>query len=290
VTSEGSSMSRFTQKFIEVLAAGFATAVSGFLIAHFTGFFVATSPTSAVNQPLAIQEGIQAGTQGAVQARPAEPPPVTPAPAASVPNAAAAAALPQSNPTDQPVSSNVPAAKPRAAAETKARDTAIGAAEQSFEARVRAALAKVDATHPTSRDATRGLAIAPIDATSRAPTAALRPIDMRADSIANAPRPTDSASPATPIEPSPIAAGPPQALTTRKPATQPLMIQLAPQATVEIKSQPVAGVDANQPVQAAAEPLSTDQDGPLSAITKRLRSDNPLPENQAPRPPMPVGQ
>jgi hypothetical protein len=66
------------------------------------------------------------------------------------------------------------------------------------------------------------------------------------------------------------------------------IIQPAPPAPVEIKSLPVAGVDANQPAQAAAEP--SDRDGPLAAITKRLRSNTPMPADRAPRPPMPVGQ
>src|SRR5215472_16717529 len=73
VTGEGSSLSRIAQKFLEVFAAGLATAVSGFLIAHFTGIFVATPPAPTVKQPLAIQDGVQSGTQAAIQARPAEP-------------------------------------------------------------------------------------------------------------------------------------------------------------------------------------------------------------------------
>ena len=94
MASEGSSPSRFTQKFLEVLATGIATAASIFLIAHFTGVFVATPPAPGVKQPLAIQDGPQGGTQG----RPAEPAP--PASAASVVNAAPVAAPPQSNTAD----------------------------------------------------------------------------------------------------------------------------------------------------------------------------------------------
>lgn len=286
--SEGSFLSRFTLKFLEVLAAGFATAVSGFLLAHFTGFFVATIPTPAVKQPLVIQHGFQSGTQGAIQIQPAVPASAAPTPAPPVVNAAPLAALPQSSTADQPASADVTEAKPRAA-EARPRDAAKGAAPPSFEARVRAALANAGATNPTSVDASRRQAVAPVD-TKRAPAAAPRAIETPTGSIASAPRPTDSTPPAAPVDPSPIAAMPPQAPTTQNPAAPTSGIQLAPQATVEIKSQPIAGVDADQPAQGAAAPSSTDQDGPLSSITKRLRSDKPLPEDQVPRPPMPVGE
>jgi hypothetical protein len=287
VPSEGSFLSRFTLKFLEVLAAGFATAVSGFLIAHFTGFFPTTTSIPGVKQPLVIQHGFQSGTQGAIQVQPAEPASTAPTPATSVVNAAPLATLPQSNGADQPASSNVTEAKPRAA-EVRPRDAAKGAAAQSFEATVRAALAKAGSTYPTSVDASRRQAVAPID-TKRAP-AAPRAIEMPTGSIVSAPRPDESAPPAAPVDPSPIAATSPQALTTQNPAAQTSRIQLAPQATLEIKSQPVARVDADQPAQGAAEPPGTYRDGPLSTITKRLRSDKPLPEDQAPRPPMPIGQ
>jgi hypothetical protein len=54
VPSEGSFMSRFTLKFLEVLTAGFATAVSGFLIAHFSGYFALPASAPAAMQPAAI--------------------------------------------------------------------------------------------------------------------------------------------------------------------------------------------------------------------------------------------
>ena len=286
--SEGSFLSRFTLKFLEVLAAGFATAVSGFLIAHFTGFFAATTPIPAVRQPLVIQHGFQSGTRGAIQVQPAEPASAAPAPAPSVENAAPLAPLPQSNTADQRASANVTEAKPRAA-EARLRDAAKGAATKSFEARVRAALANAGATNPTPVDASRRQAVAPID-TKRAPAAAPRAIETTTGSIVSAPRPTDTAPPSAPVDPSPITATPPQALSTQNPAAPTSGNQLAPQATVEIKSQPVAAADADRPALGAAAPPSTDQDGPLSTITKRLRSDKPLPEDQVPRPPMPVGQ
>ena len=75
--SEGSFLSRFTLKFLEVLTAGFATAVSGFLIAHFSGYFAVPAPAPAVMEPAAIQD-VQSGTQGAILVDPAAPAPATP--------------------------------------------------------------------------------------------------------------------------------------------------------------------------------------------------------------------
>jgi hypothetical protein len=289
VPSEGSFMSRFTLKFLEVLTAGFATAVSGFLIAHFTGYFAVPASAPAVMQPAAIQH-VRSGTQGAILADPVAPARATP-PAASVMNvapsevnAAPAAALHQSTPADELPSSVGTEAKPH--------DATKRASAQSFEARMRAALAKVGASYPASGDAARRAAISPTDSAPRSPAAEPRPFDTPTGSIGSAPRPTDSAPRLAPGEPPSDAAAAPalQASTIQNTGAQNSAVQLAPPAAVEIKSQPVAGVDTNQPAQAAAEPPGADQDGTFAAVTKRLRSDNPLPEDQAPRPPMPVGQ
>jgi hypothetical protein len=298
VPSEGVFMSRFTLKFLEVLTAGFATAVSGFLIAHFTGYFAVPAAPPAVMQPAAIH--VQSGTQGAIPADPAAPAPApaTP-PAASVMNAAPAAvnaapaaALHQSTPADELPSSGGTEAKPHGAAETKPHDATRRASAQSFEARIRAALAKVGASYPASDDTPRRAAISPTDSAPRSPAAAPRPLDTPTGSIASAPRPTGSAPRPAPGEPplDAAAAPAPQASTIQNTGAQNSAVQLAPPAAVEIKSQPVAGVDTNQPAQTAAEPPGADQDGTFAAVTKRLRSDKPLSEDQAPRPPMPVGQ
>jgi hypothetical protein len=297
VPSESSFLSRFTLKSLEVLAAGFATAVSGFLIAHFSGYFAVPAPAPAVMQPAAIHD-VQSGTQGAILADPAAPAPAT-LPAASVMNvapaavnAAPAAALHQSTPADELPSSVGTEAKPHDAAETKQRDATKRASAQSFEARVRAALAKVGASYPASGDVPRRAAPSPTDSAPRSPAVEPRPFDTPTGSIASAPRPTDSAPRLAPGEPPPDAAAAPasQAPTIQNTGAQNSTVQLAPPEAVEIKSEPVAGVDTNQPAQAAADSPGADQDGTFAAITKRLRSDKPVPEDQAPRPPMPVGQ
>jgi hypothetical protein len=278
VSSESSSLSRFTLKFLEVLTAGFATALSGFLIAHFTGYFASPAPAPAVMQPVAIQD-VQSGTQGAILAESVAPAAVNPAPEA---------AMHQSTPADELSSSGGAEAKPHNAAETKQRDATKRASAQSFEARVRAALAKA-ASYPASGDEPRRAILSPTDSAPHS-SAEPRPFDTPTGYIASAPRPTDSTRRVAPGEPSPDAAAAPQAPAIQNTGAQNSAVQLAPPAAVEIKSEPVAGVDTNQPAQAAAESPGADQDDTFATITKRLRSNKPLPEDQAPRPPMPVGQ
>jgi hypothetical protein len=282
VTSEGSVVSRFSVKFLEVLAAGLATAVSGYFITHLAAF----TPIAAVKPPVTIQQGIQSGPQGTATAQPAEAAPAAPSPATSVVNEAPAKPAPESNVVNQPAPSTVTEAKTRDAIEARPRDEARGSPAQSFEARMRAALAKAGPNHPAPSDAPRRQAAAPVDAMPRASTAAPRPVDIQTGSISGAPQPSDSAPRSAAVEPQPVAAPAP---TMENIAPQNPAVQLAPPATVEIKSQPIAGIDSNQPAQAAAEP-GKDQDGPFAAITKRLHIDKLLPGDGPPRPPMPVGQ
>jgi hypothetical protein len=41
---------RFTVKFIEVVGAGAATAITGYVLAHFSGYWSAPKPTPAIVQ------------------------------------------------------------------------------------------------------------------------------------------------------------------------------------------------------------------------------------------------
>jgi hypothetical protein len=291
VTSEGSGLSRLTLKFLEVFAAGLATAVSGYLIAHFTGYFAAVTPLAAVKQPSVpwvIQQSVRSG-------------PATPV----VHEAAPAAAVSQSNTADQSPSANgtgpkphdTVEIKPRDAVETKPRDTtetrphdaARGAAALSFEARVRAALAKAGPAnsgpaHPASGDAPRREAVVPVDAMPRVSNTTTQPVDTPTGSIAATPPPGDSAPRSVPVARPPTAAAPAMENIAAPTPT----IQLASPSAGEIKSQPVASVDPDQPAQS---PPSTDHDGPFAAITRRLHIDKLLAGgDQPPRPPMPVGQ
>ena len=289
MTSEGSGLSRLPLKFLEVFAAGLATAASGYLIAHFAGYFAAVAPVEAVKQPpvpWVIQQSVRS------------------APAASVVHEAAPApAVPQSNMADQSPSANGTGTKPRDAVETKPHEAARGPAAPSFEARVRAALAKSGPAkagpansgpaHPASDDAPRREAVVPVDAMPRVTNAKTQPVDTPTGSIAAPPPPVDSAPRSVPVALPPAAAAP----AIDKPAMENIAaptptIQLAPPSAVEIKSQPVADVDPNQPAPVAAQPPpSTDHDGPFAAITRRLHIDKPSTDgDQPPRPPMPVGQ
>jgi len=277
VTSEGSFLSRLTIRFLEIFAAGLATAVSGYLIAHFSGYLAAPTPAAVVQQPPAIQLGVQSGS-------------ASPVVNGTLPEAAAS----QPNTADQRPSSNGAGAKGRDTArdaardttETKPREAARSPAGPSFEARMRAALEKAGPANPASSEAARRQAAAPVDALSRPSNAAVRPVDTPTGSIAGAPPPDDSASrAAAPVELLPGAAAP----TVENTAAPSPPIQLAPPATVEIKSQPIASVDANQPAPAAAQTPGKDQDGPFAAITKRLHIDKLLTGQPPPRPPMPVG-
>ncbi len=287
MTTEGSGLSRFTVKFLEVFAAGLATAVSGYLIAHFTGFLAAVTPVAAVKQPSVIQQSVRSG-------------PATPV----VHEAAPAAVVPQSNMADQSPSANGTGPKPRDAVEIKPRDAvetkphgatetrpheaARGAAAPSFEARVRAALAKAGPARPASDDAPRREAVVPVDAVPRVSNTTTQFVDTPTGSIAATPPPGDSAPRSVPVAPPPAVAAPAMENIAAPAPT----IQLAPPSAVEIKSQPVASVDPNQTAPVAAQPPpSTDQDGPFAAITRRLHIDKLLTGgDQPPRPPMPVGQ
>jgi hypothetical protein len=305
--SEGSGLSRLTLKFLEVFAAGLATAVSGYLIAHFTGYFAAVTPIAAVKQPSVMQPWV---IQQSVRSGPATP---------VVHEAAPAAAVSQSNTADQSPSANgtgpkphdTVEIKPRDAVETKPRDTtetrphdaARGAAALSFEARVRAALAKSGPVnsgpaHPASDNAPRREAVVPVDAMPRVSNTTTQPVDTPTGSIAATPPPGDSAPRSVPVALPPAAAAPAiDKPRMEKPAMENVAaptptIQLAPPSAVEIKSQPVARVDPNQPAPVAAQPPpGMDQDGPFAAITRRLHIDKLLTGgDQPPRPPMPVGQ
>ncbi|MGA7431349.1 MAG: hypothetical protein WBW35_13045, partial [Xanthobacteraceae bacterium] len=80
-----------------------------------------------------------------------------------------------------------------------------------------------------------------------------------------------------------------------QPAAQQTPMQIAPVAApVEIKSMPVAGVDATPQPAAQTDAQARPDDGGFFSAFKRLpeklRDDRPLPPDLAPRPPADVGQ
>ena len=280
-----SYFSRIVVKFVEIMAAAIATTVSGYLIAHFSGYLPSSAPWPAAVQVAPRASGVSvsqpAKPPGAVQAAvPAQP---------TAPVSAADADQPRPAPTQdatpsQPARTTVTAAptvSPRkravtdtSAAEGKSRDA------ESVEARVRAALAKVDSTRPAPFAVPRRQADV-----SPGPPAVVpqpRPVDNAPGPVAAVPRPADPVTVGT----TPRAADP-----LLPPPAQQAPVQADPLTTVEIKSQPVASVDAS-PSPPPEPPAEEEEKGLFSAIKKipdLLRTDSRPPGAEAPRPPMPVG-
>ena len=348
-----SYFSRFTVKFTEILAVGMATAVSGYLIAHVSGFLSSPAPSPilpapnagevtvnhpappsagavTVNNPAAPSLPVQSASPG----QPAPPAPrvsteaneshaapseeiATPAKPPARPTVSAAPArkrgahdtgTAESKPSESAekprdaaqAKPREPAEKPRDTAETKPhepaekpRDTAEGKPTgdgkprdwESVEARVRAALANAGANRPATADAPPRQADVPQPppgvTVQPPPAVAVQPRTIEDPSVANA-----SAAPSAASSEPPIAAAVPQAPSKPEPLP-----------AVEIKSRPVADVEAVPPAQAAAAPAEAETQGEptdlVSAIRKLpeiLRNDKPVPAGEAPRPPMPVGQ
>lgn len=280
VPAEASYFSRLTLKFVEIVAAGVATAVSGYLVAHLSGYLSSPTPVAAV------QTAPRAGAYGSLRAPPAPavsadaqgpapqqntnpPPTVTPA--------AAAANTAHMAPARKPVKTEARTteSKPRDAAETKPHDAAETKPHdmKSIEAEVRAALADANANHAAPSHHTDGVPGPP--------------------AVGAQPRPVDDAALGG------VAAMPHAADVAPQPAQQ-APVALAPPAPVDIKSLPVAGVDPSQPQQPAAPAQEASQGENKAAanglfsvfanLPNLLRSDTPRPDSEAPRPPMPIGQ
>jgi len=283
VPGETSFLSRFTLKFVEIVAAGVATAVSGYVVAHLSGFFPAQAPT-AVQVPT-----LQAAPSVNTAAGNPNAPPATPVsidtdarrlapqpdlkPAAMPPAPARATADVAPLPPRKPVAAetSAPETKPHDTAEAKPRST------ESLEAQVRAALAKSE----SAKDSPKPLPVVP----SRQ---AAIPVDVPRESPAEAqPRQADAATGAIAVTPRAADLAPQRA-----------PVLAAPPAAVEVKSLPVAGVDSTpapeppQQAQAEAQPAGNDFFSAFKHIPDFLspESHQQVPADKAPRPPMPVGQ
>jgi hypothetical protein len=253
VSGEVSWFSRFFGKFAEVIAVGLATAVSGYLVAHLGGLLSAPAPSAIQIAP----------TAGGVSAKPpAEPtPPVSAeakeqriAPAAPLPaqrtvNATKAVPAPKQMKTDT------------SATESKPRD------EKSVEARVRAALANVDANP------------------SAAPVVPPSPANVGPGpaALGAQPRPVDGALAVGTVPVVPRAADQP---------LQQAPIQHGPLTAVERKSPPVAAVEV-LPTPWPARPVEENKgfSAPEQSASDPLPPyPPPEPIGEVPRPLMPVGR
>jgi len=339
VADKASYLSRFFYKLLEIMGAAVATAVSGYFVAHLGGFLpsqthtpappaVAVAPserpvpkTVPVNappsQPAAPQATQSAAASESGEQRTAQPQPdttgsavqsarktangnakATPAPA---PTQATAPARKRGNgKSDKAETAATDANKPREATEAKPRD---GEDEASVEARVRAALANVDANRPAPADVPprrgdgQGAGQPGPAEGSPGTTAAIppRPVEQPPASVGAGGQPR-SADLGTPMQQPAIPSAATQSPTAQP--TPPAPLQVAPVqpaqqpdalTTVEIKSRPVANIEAMP----AAEPAPPPQEerGVLSAI-KHILPDfrRPASADEAPRPPAAVGE
>jgi len=322
VAAEESYLSRFFVKFIEISAAGVATAVSGYVLAHLTGYMNSPQP-AALQTPAALQAPAIAVTiptapvatpagvpSGVSSLPPAWPSPAAPAQRATAtpPQDAKSTALRKSLPAEKPAdtaNAAVPDGKNRDVIRD-VTDTKPRSAE-SIEAEVRAALAKVDAGRPAGKGDRQPDAAAEAKTdvkpeTKPDATAPRRPVaqpDIAARTPTSEPKPRPAEASTGAVASAPRTDTPPRAAApqpVQQAVAQPAApMQIAPPAApVEIKSMPVAGVDSSaQPgPQAGAEAAAEPQQRGLFSVfsSERLRNDKPLPADQAPRPPGDIGQ
>ena len=243
VSGEFSVFSRFVVKFVEIIAEGLATAVSGYVIAHLTGALSSPVPLPA----RAVIEDM--------------PNPIPPAPLPSSifgdrdDQHAAQKQEVTVSPAPQPAP---PVNATKIAPPHKHPETATTAAD-SLAARVRAALATIDANR------TGQLAVPPqgevrLNPASAAPPQAQLPADSSRSAV------TGTAV-RTIVEPGPA------------PAQQ---TQPNPLITIEVPSRPAALPSATPPAEK--------ETGVFSGLEQMLRHDPLAGSEDAPRPPMPVGQ
>jgi hypothetical protein len=212
MSGENSCFSRFLVKFVEVSAAGLATAISAYALAHLGGL-LSSSPTPASAPVTAVQ--VNPIVNEAAQGLRAKPPPP-----------AVAAAVNKQTPAPQQDTDATVAPARKAAKDAKAlpprkqtkTDTSVAEKEPrgqtSAETLARAALANVDANRPAPNDTPiePGLAdtrSAPVDIPPPPRQADVGPpppiiaVPPRAPGIEAAPHPPDIQSP--PVQSSPIA-------------------------------------------------------------------------------------
>jgi hypothetical protein len=153
MSGENSYFSRFFVKFVEVSAAGLATAISAYLLAHFGGL-LSSSPTPA-SAP--AQTAVQVGPTASEVAGSLRPQPTPPAAAAAVNKQSPAPQQDTDAPVAQPARKAAKDAKALPPRKHTKTDTSEAEKEprgqKSLEALARAALANVDANRPASNDA-----------------------------------------------------------------------------------------------------------------------------------------
>jgi hypothetical protein len=259
-------LSRFLTKFIEIVAAGFATAVSGYLIAHLSGVLSSPAPAQAP-APAATIIGVGSSANSSALPQPIPPNsgPVN-EPSVASPQQANAPVVAEHTPPQQqlnapPVAQFTPGGvnDVRATASRKHIETTTSAAEskrdqRSFIARVQAAL--------------RNAGQPKLD----------RPRPHPGDTDILAPH-----SAPVPDLPAALAATPAGATGARSGPGLEAPVQPNTPSPIEIESRPITTIE-------SAVPLPEKETGVLSGLNAILRHDPYAGSDDAPRPPMPVGQ
>jgi len=230
MSGENSCFSRFLVKFVEVSAAGLATAISAYALAHLGGLLPSSTPTSAPATAVQVSPTASEVAEG-LRAKPAPP-------------AAAAAVNKQSPAPQQDTDAIIAQPARKAAKDAKAlpprkhtkTDTSVAEKEPrgqtSAEALARAALANVDANRPAPNDAL----IEPGLADTRS-----APVDVQPRRADVPPRQAD-VGPPPPVAVPPRAPGieaAPYPLDVQSPP----VVQSSPVAPVDIQPRPVVGLD-----------------------------------------------
>jgi hypothetical protein len=269
MSGEVSYFSRFFVKFVEIIAAGLASAVSAYLLAHFV-----SSPTPA--SPPTVTAVQVAPNASGVAAQPAPP-------------AAAAAASEHPAPQDYPEAKLVPKTgsdakvlPPRKRTKT---DTSVAGKEprnqKSAEEQVRAALANVDANRRVPADPaiepdrtdTRSVPVDDVpprqaSVPSQQPGVLSRSVDVP-PRRASEPAPNAAKVLLQPVQPPPALGADPRPRSPDIRTTSPSVSPVAPQ--------PMPSADQDKDVFSA-----------LKRIPDLLRPDPSGAAGEPPRPPMPV--
>jgi hypothetical protein len=304
MSGEVSYFSRFFVKFVEISAAGLASAISAYLLAHLGGLLSSSPTPASAPAQTAVQVGPTANeVAGRLRTQPTSPPA-----AAAVNKQSPAPQQDTDAPVAQPARKVVKDAKELPPRKHTKTDTSVAEKEprgqKSAEALARAALANVDANRPAPNDAliepgltdTRS---APVDVQPRRANVPPRQADVGPPPVAVPPRAAgiEAAPHVADVQPQPVETSPATGadLQPRSPD-----VRSSPVAPVNIQRRPVAGADplpprADPPLEITAPqpPPTAEQDKGVFSALKRipdlLRPDPPAPTGETPRPPMPVG-
>jgi hypothetical protein len=292
MSGEVSYFSRFFVKLIEIIAAGLASAISAYLLAHFGGLLSSPTPASAP-APTAVHVGPIASD--AAKSAYAQPPAAT--------NAANEQHPAPQHDTDASVAQPAPRAgkdtKPSPPRKHVKMDTSAAEKEpggqKSVEAMTRAALAHVDANRPAPADAPIGAGLtdtrsAPVDTTNVPP----RQTDVGRQRVEGSPWSAANTAAHPEIPPQQVQPRPAMGTDVQPPSSD------RPIAAVDVQTRPVVGVNplspsAAQEIETAGpQPrVRTDRDNGVFSTLQRipdlLRPEPPPLTDEPPRPPMPVG-